>query len=178
MAQANRFPAITLTGLAGYSSSNIVGTATGGFVWNAGAGLVAPLFHWNQNLRRVQVEKAGTRAAIFNYENAVLTALSEVESALIGIQASQDRIEANQERSDAAVNALYLSDQRYIRGVTSYLEYLESQRQAFDAQLALAASRASLLRSYMDLYRAIGGGWISEEEQRAYEAEQEEAEKQ
>ena len=173
-AQANRFPAITLSGMVGGAGSDFSNFGSAALAYNVGGGLVAPLFHWNQNLRRVQFEKAGTEAALFNYENSVLTALSEVETALVNIQANEDRIEANLERTEAAVNALYLSDQRYIRGVTSYLEYLESQRQAFDAQLALATSRADLLRSYMDLYRAIGGGWISEEEQQQFEEEQEE----
>lgn len=172
VAQANRFPSITLTGLLGVAGSDFSNFGATTMAWNAGAGLIAPLFYWNQNLRRVQFEKAGTQAALFNYENQVLIALSEVESALIGIQANEDRIDANQDRTVAALNALNLSDQRYIRGVTSYLEYLESQRQAFEAQLALASSRGDLLRSYMALYRATGGGWISEEEKQAFEDEQ------
>ncbi len=172
VAQANRFPAITLSGLAGVAGNDFANLGASSFAWNASAGLLAPLFHWNQNLRRVQFEKAGTQAALYNYENQVLIALSEVESALIGIRANEDRIVANIERTEAALNALNLSDQRYIRGATSYLEYLESQRQAFEAQLALASSRGDLLRSYMALYKAIGGGWVNEKEKEAFEEEQ------
>ena len=75
----------------------------------------------------------------------------------------------------AATNAEMLSQERYDKGVTSYLEVLESQRQSFDAQLSYSTVRRDLLISYIELYKALGGGWLSpEEEQAAAEAEAEE----
>ena len=59
----------------------------------------------------------------------------------------------------AALRAMFLSQERYNQGVTSYLEYLESQRQAFDAQLNFAGTKQELLSSYAQLYKALGGGW-------------------
>ena len=61
-------------------------------------------------------------------------------------------------------------------GVTSYLEFLEQQRQAFDAELLLEGLRANLLSSYVRLYKALGGGWLTEEEEaQAKEANAEKA---
>ena len=76
----------------------------------------------------------------------------------------------------AAVNAEMLSEERYSKGVTSYLEVLESQRQSFDAQLAYSSVRSDLLISYIDLYKALGGGWVSEQELQTAEAAAAEAE--
>ena len=58
-----------------------------------------------------------------------------------------------------------LSRERYNMGVTSYLEFLEQQRQAFDAELLLEELRANLLSSYVRLYKALGGGWLTAEEE-------------
>jgi multidrug efflux system outer membrane protein len=59
------------------------------------------------------------------------------------------------------MNAEYLSQQRYDKGVTSYLEVIETQRMSFDAQLAYSQVYQELLSAYLELYRALGGGWIS-----------------
>jgi len=71
---------------------------------------------------------------------------------------------------NAAQNAEMLSQERYDKGVTSYLEVLESQRQSFDAQLSYSTTRRDLLSSYINLYKALGGGWLSEEEMQQAEA--------
>ena len=58
-------------------------------------------------------------------------------------------------------------------GVTSYLEFLEQQRQAFDAELLLEGLRANLLSAHVRLYKALGGGWLTEEAQREAAAQAE-----
>jgi len=76
-------------------------------------------------------------------------------------------------RNDAAVNAEFLSGERYDKGQTSYLEVLESQRQSFDAQLQYSETRKELLNAHIALYKALGGGWLSPEEEKAFiEAQQ------
>jgi multidrug efflux system outer membrane protein len=60
-----------------------------------------------------------------------------------------------------------LSKERYDKGVTSYLEMLESERQAFEAELNLAQTTQQLFNGYTKLYKALGGGWLSEEEMQA-----------
>ena len=166
VAQAARFPSLTITGLVGVSNElalfNAEAGAFGpaGVAWSASAGLFGPLFHWGKNKRRVEVEKLRTEAAYLQYEQAVFNAFREVEDALVAIDTYQREVEARQDHVRAALNAQYLSGQRYDKGVTSYLEYLESQRQAFEAELALTAAQSDLLTSYIQLYKALGGGWI------------------
>jgi multidrug efflux system outer membrane protein len=66
------------------------------------------------------------------------------------------------------MNAEYLSSERYDKGQTSYLEYLEAQRQSFDAQLSFTETRRKLLNAHISLYKALGGGWLSPEEEQAF----------
>lgn len=158
-AQAARFPAISLTGLLGIASSELTGLTAGGLAWNAGAGLLAPLFYFGKNKRRVEQQKVRTEAAILEYEQTVLESFKEVEDALISIETYKKEVEARQNHMNAALNALDLSKMRYDKGVTSYLEYLEQQRQAFEAQLFMVSAEKSLYMSYVSLYKALGGGW-------------------
>ena len=160
----NRFPCIQLTGLLGVASADLMGTLTR-FGGNAGGSLLGPLFHWNQNLRRVDIARSQYEQSVVNYERTFLQALREVEDALVGIRTFRDELQAREMHMRAALNAQFLSQQRYDRGVTSYLEYLESQRQAFDAQLFEAQVRSNLLIEYVNLYKALGGGWLSEAEE-------------
>ena len=86
---------------------------------------------------------------------------------LAEIRTTKNELELARVRRDAALEAEILSRERYNMGVTSYLEFLEQQRQAFDAELLLEGLRANLLSSYVRLYKALGGGWLTEEEQQA-----------
>jgi len=164
VAVANRFPRISLTGLLGVASTDLTGMLTQ-FGGNIGGSLLGPLFQWNQNLRRVDIARSQYEQSVINYERVFLQALREVEAALVGIRTLRDELDARELHVRAALNAQSLSEQRYDRGVTSYLEYLESQRQAFDAQLFQAQVRSDLLVEFVNLYKALGGGWLSEAEE-------------
>ena len=95
----------------------------------------------------------------------MLYAFSEVEDALIGTSTYKEEFEANKDQVKAAINARYLSELRYDKGVTSYLEVIEYQRTAFDAELTLASTRRLYLVSFVQLYKSLGGGWISAQEE-------------
>lgn len=162
VAIANRYPAISLTGLFGVASSELFGVTTGELGWNLGATVGAPLFHFGRNKRRVEIERRKAEQANLNYEQTVLTALQEVEDALVSIETYRKEFEARQLHTKAALRAQYLSGERYYKGVTSYLEYLEQQRQAFEAQLLMVDALRNLFSSYVNLYKALGGGWLTE----------------
>ena len=127
-------------------------------------GLLGPLFNFNKNTLRVEIEEARTEQALYNYENTILNAFREVEDALIEVETYKKQLAANQRQFNAAKNAEYLSQQRYDQGVTSYLEVLESQRSSFNAELELSEVKKDYLNAYVTLYKALGGGWLSEEE--------------
>ena len=161
---AMRFPSITLSGFLGGASGDLSTFVSDGLAWNVGAGLLGPIFNFSKNKRRVQIERAKTEEALYKYRKTILVAFAEVENALVEIETYTNEIEFRQAHFDAAENAQDLSQQRYDKGVTSYLEVLETQRQAFESELSLSKTKQEFLNSYIKLYKSIGGGWLSEEE--------------
>ncbi len=170
VAVAQRFPAISLTGLLGVASNDISNLTAGGAAWSVGGSLLGPLFEFGKNRRRVEVERYRTEQALYEYELTVITAFKEVEDALVSISTLKEELSYRQDHVNAALNARNLSKERYDKGVTSYLELLESERQAFEAELAYAQTMRGLFGAYTNLYKALGGGWLSEEEMQAYQS--------
>lgn len=164
VAVAQRFPAISLTGLFGVASNDISALTSGGMAWNAGASLLGPLFEFGKNKKRVEVERHKAEQALYAYERTVLTAFQEVEDALVEIHTLKDELQARRDHVNAAQNAQSLSKERYDKGVTSFLELIESQRQAFEAELKLSETTQKLFNGYVKLYKVLGGGWLNEEE--------------
>ncbi len=171
VAVAQRFPSISLTGTLGAASADLASFGTGGAAWSVGGDLLGPLFFFNKNKRRVEVEKARTKQALYAYENTVLKAFVEVQDALVEIATLHDELDARQDYVTAALSARDLSAARYDKGVTSYLEVLQTEQSAFDAELSYAKTYRELLDAYVKFYKALGGGWLSaEEEEKAKEA--------
>jgi multidrug efflux system outer membrane protein len=168
VAQALRFPSISLTGLVGVGSNDLSTLLDNGLGWSAGASLLGPLFEWGKNVRRVDIERELARQSLFSYENTVLNALLEVDNSLIALQTSRDELAANEYKLRAASNASSLSRHRYYQGVTSYLEVIENQRQEFEARLSYAENYQRLLSGYIALYKSLGGGWVTEAELEKY----------
>lgn len=165
VAVAMRFPAISITGLLGVATSDFTSLIGAAASWQVGASLLGPLFHFNKNKRRVEVERAKTEQVVYSYEKTVLNAFREVEDALVSVETNKRELEEREKQVKAALNARDLSAHRYDKGVTSYLEVLETERGAFDAQLQYSNTLRHLFTSYADLYKALGGGWLSQEEE-------------
>jgi multidrug efflux system outer membrane protein len=170
VAVAQRFPSISLTGLLGVASNEVSELTANGLAWNAGGSLAGPLFEFGKNKRRVEVERKRTEQVLYEYERTVITAFQEVEDALVEIHTLKDELQARRDHVAAAQNAQRLSGERYDKGVTSYLELIESQRQAFEAELSLSETTQKLFNGYVKLYKALGGGWLSEKEMTQAEA--------
>jgi multidrug efflux system outer membrane protein len=164
VAEAMRFPAISLTGLLGVASAELGGVTDSGEIWSAGAGLTGPIFNWNKNLRRVDIEEERTRQALLNYEKVVLQAYREVADALVEIDTLNEQLISVARKNDAALNANKLSKLRYDKGATSYLEVLDTERTLFSVGLELSELQQQYRNAYVRLYKALGGGWLSEEE--------------
>ncbi len=165
VAVAQRLPSINLTGAAGLASADLATLTTSGLAWSVGGSLLSPIFNFNKNKRRVEIEKARAKQTELQYEQTALTAFKEVENALVEIQTGKEELQAYRQQVKAAVNAERLAKMRYDRGVTSYLELLEAERNSFSAQLRLSEFTQTLLNAYVNLYKALGGGWISPEEE-------------
>ena len=124
--------------------------------------MMGPLFFWGRYKRLADIEQSKRVQSELIYERVVLNSFREVEEVLVRINSLKIEIEARHDHVQASLRAQELSQQRYNEGVTSYLEYLESQRQAFEAQQNYAGTKQQLLSAYTDLYKALGGGWMLE----------------
>ena len=171
VAQAMRFPSISLTGLLGVGTTDLTNLTANGLGWSAGASLLGPIFEWGKNKTRVEIERERAKQSLLQYENTVINAFREVEDALVSIQTSKEELDAKKYILDAAVNASKLSYERYYQGVTSYLEVIENQRQEFEARLNYSRTFQELLNGYVSLYKSLGGGWISQDEISRYIAD-------
>jgi multidrug efflux system outer membrane protein len=172
VAQAMRFPSISLTGLFGSVSPELGSLLSSNSLgWSAGADIVGPVLNFGKNKRRVEIERFRTEQALFGYEQAILIALADVEDALVGVHTYKREVEALNRQMYAARNATMLSQERYNGGVTSYLEVLDSERTLFNAELQATQSYRNQLNNFIQLYQSLGGGWITPEEKLAEEGD-------
>lgn len=99
--------------------------------------------------------------ALYQYENTVLNAFREVNDALVSIATYREELAALERQQKAARNASMLSRERYDKGVSSYLEVLDTDRTLFNVDLKHSELQQQYLNAYVGLYKALGGGWIT-----------------
>jgi multidrug efflux system outer membrane protein len=162
IARAAMFPAITLTGMAGGQSAEFGDLLTSGAkIWTLGFGLALPLFDAGRRQARVDQARARREQAVAGYQRAVETGFREVSDALVNVEESAASEAELQVRLEAARNALELSNTRYQAGYSPYLEVLDAQRTANDAEIAFVRNRQARLAFSVDLIKALGGGWTA-----------------
>lgn len=162
MTQAMRFPSFSISGALGVASNDLSSLLSSDAVlYSVGGSILGPIFNWGKNRRRVEIQKETARQALYRYEQAVLNAFQEVDNALIDVDTYGREVESRDRQKAAAINAARLSRARYDGGQTAYLEVLDTERSQFSAELESTAARGQLLSSYLYLYKALGGGWIS-----------------
>jgi len=103
--------------------------------------------------------EAQARQVIAQYEQTILVAFREVEDALVGGTTAREQTAAQEKQVTALQSALRLAHLRYKGGLANYLDVLIAQRNLFDAELSLAATRRLHLALVVQLYKALGGGW-------------------
>jgi len=161
VAKAALFPTISLTAGLGFESqdlSNILKSPSK--IWNGGLGLDLPIFDAGRLNSRVDQASAQQRQLLAAYESAVQHAFEEVNDALVGLRQNTEKETALGESKNAASSALAIAGNRYKYGYVSYLEVLDAQRVYNDASLAYIQSRQARLNSTVDLFKALGGGWV------------------
>ncbi len=159
VAEALRWPAISLTGTLGGASTELGSIAIDGGVWSVGGRLLGPVFDFNKNKKRVEIEEQKMQQSLYLFENTVLNAFREVEDALIEIATYREELAAIDRQQKASKNANKLSKERYDKGVSSYLEVLDTERTLFSTDLQLSQLQQQYLNAFVRLYKALGGGW-------------------
>jgi outer membrane protein, multidrug efflux system len=164
-AKAAFFPTLSLTGFYGYQSVALSDLFTGpARTWEFGPTVTMPLFTGGRLRGGLQLTKAQFEEAVADYQRTVQQAFREVSDSLIAYQRSREFRVRQEERTMAHRSATELAGVRYEGGVTSYLEVLYNEQELFSAELALAQARRNELLSVIQLYRALGGGWQTGQE--------------
>jgi outer membrane protein, multidrug efflux system len=160
VAKADYFPRVVLTGSGGAGTVLIDGN------WFGPQGLLAigprvslPIFNAGRVAAGVDSAQAQAQEALVRYEQTIQQAFREVSDALVEHRKRQEFRIQQAALVDSLRDAARLSNIRYRGGVTSYLEVLDTERQLFDAELALAQAQRDELLAVVRLYRAVGGGW-------------------
>lgn len=157
------FPNISLTGLFGFSSTELSKLSTGpAKTWNWAVPISAPIFTGGTISGQVHAAEAQQQQALLKYQKAIQTAFREVDDALVDQHKSRDRLAAQARQVDALLNYAQLARLRYENGYTSYLEVLDAERSLFNAEINYTQTQGTLFKALVNLYKAMGGGWVIE----------------
>ena len=118
-----------------------------------------PIFDAGRNLAKLDQSEARQKQSLASYQKTVETAFREVADAISNVRQSALAEVDLQIRVDAAAKTLELAGIRYESGYVGYLDVLDAQRTANDAQLALVRNRQSRLAYTVDFIKSLGGGW-------------------
>ena len=158
-ATAELYPKLNLTAFLGLQNTKLSDFSPIGKSWAMAGGISTPIFNWGRIQASIDQANAQQEGAFLAYQQSVLTALKEVEDALVAYQQEQSRRTSLQHSVTANQLAVTLSEERYLRGLTPFLNVLESQRSLYLSENSLIASQARVSTSLVALYKALGGGW-------------------
>ena len=163
-AKAARFPSIFLTGEYGVSSDELNRLVDLDFdFWSVTAGLTQPIF----NAGRLKANQRGAEARyeqeVAVFARTLLNAFSEVEAALLTRTKQIERRDRLYRFREEARATGRVAEQRYIRGLSPYLDVLDAQRTRFEAEDQLVRVELIVLSNRVQLYRALGGKWAEPE---------------
>jgi len=160
-AKKARYPAIRLTGSGGTSTASLTDLLDGDFiVWSLASSLLQPLFQGGRLRAGVDLAEANHEQVLANFAGQALRAYGEVESALVADSLLRQREAALLEASTQAAAARELAESRYHGGLSDVITMLDSQRRAFEAEGQYLAVRRQRLDARVDLYLALGGGFV------------------
>ena len=167
-AKAAYFPTISLTGLFGYSSTSLSNLFQGeNKVWNYGLPISMPIFTAGALAGQLQSAEAAQQQALFAYQKAIQEAFREVNDALINQDRTREQLHAQRRQVEALRQYAATAHLRYDNGYTSYIEVLDAERSLFNVQLQYTQTQQAEFQAMINLYLAMGGGWVNEADQLA-----------
>lgn len=159
-ARAQRLPSIQLTASGGSASNALANLfSTGTFFYNFGASASEALFAGGRLQAQEQRSRARYQEVAENYQQAVISAFSDVEDALAAVSRNGEQHELAREASTQADLAYRLAELRYRAGAVDFQTVLNAQNGAFQSLESLVQSRLARFSAVISLTLALGGGW-------------------
>jgi multidrug efflux system outer membrane protein len=163
VATADLFPRFALTGAIGFQSSQFSSWVDWvNRFWSFGPSASWQVFSSGAINSNIKVQEALQEQSLLAYQQTVLTALQDVENALIASAKEADHLRALAEAVAANRQAVQLSTQLYTQGEVDFLNVLDAQRSLFVSEDALVQSTGNISTDRVALYKALGGGWTDE----------------
>lgn len=164
--RAQLFPSLTLIGNIGLDSGNFLDLFSGATVSKTVlASLSATIFDAGRLRQELAISSAQEEQAFYTYQAEILSALEEVENALLTIVKLQEQEKHIQDEVNSARLAAQLARIQYRTGLIDYQTVLETQRSQLSAENANSQWQTNKFIALVTLYQALGGGWKSEEDQ-------------
>jgi NodT family efflux transporter outer membrane factor (OMF) lipoprotein len=166
VATADLFPRFSLTGSLGVQSSKFTNWFNwDSRFWSIGPSVSWPVFDAGRITSNIEVQNSLQRQALITYQQTVLNALNETQSALIAYAKEQAHRAALNDAVVASRQSVDIATRLYVNGQTDFLNVLTAQRALFSSEDALAQSDRTVAQNLVALYKALGGGWGIEREQ-------------
>jgi multidrug efflux system outer membrane protein len=160
VAKAAFFPAISLTGSAGFASGDIDNLfRANSRLWSIGPSIYLPIFQGGRNRANLERSRAVFEESVAVFRQRVLVAFREVQDALTTTRLLGEQTDAQERALASARRASALAQTRYDAGYVSYLEVIDAQRTALSLERASAQLAGQRWTASVALIKALGGGW-------------------
>lgn len=158
-ARSRFYPSITISGSGAYTNSSGMGIVNPGkMLWNAVGSLVQPIFANGQLIAGLKVAKAQQEQAYNTWQNAVLSAGSEVSNALVLYNSSDEKSKLEEKQVESLTKNVEYTKMLFNEGSSTYLEVITAQQSLLNAQLSKVADDFYKMQAVVNLYYALGGG--------------------
>jgi len=155
-ALADRFPSVRLSASGGLQAENLEDLVDN-FIWSLAGGLLMPLIDGGRRAAEHDKREAGLRLALAQYKKSILTALSEVENALVRIDRKSAEFEELKLELQVAQSTFDEAQNRYLQGLSDYLPVLSALRTLQETQRSQLSAQRQLISQRIQLHRALGG---------------------
>lgn len=160
--RASLLPSINLTATGSVQDRTLSGLLDNPLqLWSVGGSILAPLLNRQALNAQVDISQSQRNQALYSYEKTVRNAFAEVNDSLDAITRYQEQLTELLAQQTVAQETLRIAQNRYRNGYSSYLDELDAQRTLFSVQTSVVQVKNNLLLAQIDLYKALGGGWVS-----------------
>lgn len=159
VAQADRFPRISLAGSIGRAGVRVAGQTFDGSTWSFGPSLLAPIFDAGRRRAAVDAAEARYDEAVAAYRERALAAVREVEESLVRLDAAEKREADAQRAAQGYAEFLAAAETQWRVGTGSLLDLEQARRSALAASAGLLQVQRERVAAWLALYKAMGGGW-------------------
>lgn len=166
VAKAAYFPTISLTGAFGSASGDLSDLFKGpSKIWQYSAPVSLPIFTAGKIAGSVQEAEAIQQQALLTYQQAIQNGFRDVNDALTDQAQTRKQLAAQKNQVDSLRQYAGIARLRYDNGYTDYLAVLDAERSLFNAELSYTQTQGNLHLALINMYKAMGGGWVQKADQ-------------